>query len=161
MKDFIRADQLFFLCGLNCGLCTMCLGGYCPGCGGGKGNQNCAIARCGLDHGGIAYCWQCGEFPCARYKEDEYGSFITHQNRLRDLENARRTSMEAYHAEQREKCGILHFLLENTVKPRKCLRRKASSDRSDEFTTNLLLWEKLAALRNSQLNKFNIPPAGL
>ena len=50
---------------------------------------------------------------------------------------------------------------ENTVKPRKCLRRKASSDRSDEFTTNLLLWEKLAALRNSQLNKFNIPPAGL
>lgn len=113
MKDFIRADQLFFLCGLNCGLCTMCLGGYCPGCGGGKGNQSCAIARCGLDHGGIAYCWQCGEFPCARYKEDEYGSFITHQNRLRDLENARRTSMEAYHAEQREKCGILHFLLEN------------------------------------------------
>ena len=51
--------------------------------------------------------------------------------------------------------------IENTVKPRKCLRRKASSDRSDEFTTNLLLWEKLAALRNSQLNKFNIPPAGL
>lgn len=53
------------------------------------------------------------------------------------------------------------FPSENTVKPRKCLRRKASSDRSDEFTTNLLLWEKLAALRNSQLNKFNIPPAGL
>ena len=51
--------------------------------------------------------------------------------------------------------------VENTVKPRKCLRRKASSDRSDEFTTNLLLLEKLAALRNSQLNKFNIPPAGL
>lgn len=53
------------------------------------------------------------------------------------------------------------FNFENTVKPRKCLRRKASSDRSDEFTTNLLLLEKLAALRNSQLNKFNIPPAGL
>ena len=34
MKDFIRADQLFSLCGLNCGLCTMRLGGYCPGCGG-------------------------------------------------------------------------------------------------------------------------------
>lgn len=113
MKDFARSDQMFSLCGLNCGLCIMRLGGYCPGCGGGEGNQSCAIARCSLEHGGIAYCFQCGEFPCARYKEDEYDSFITHQNRLRDLEKARRTGMESYHAEQREKCGILRFLLEN------------------------------------------------
>lgn len=114
MKNFIRADQLFSLCGLNCGLCTMRLGGYCPGCGGGEGNQSCAIARCSLDHGGIEYCFQCGEFPCARYKsEDAYDSFITHRNRLRDLERARRDGVEAYRAEQRERCEILRILLEN------------------------------------------------
>ena len=58
MKGFTRAELRFSLCGLNCGLCPMNLDGYCSGCGGGEGNQGCAIARCGLDHGGIAYCWQ-------------------------------------------------------------------------------------------------------
>lgn len=56
MKGFERKDQLVSLCGLNCGLCTMHLGGYCPGCGGGAGNQGCAIARCSLEHGGVEYC---------------------------------------------------------------------------------------------------------
>lgn len=114
MKGFSRSDRLLSLCGLNCGLCTMRLGGYCPGCGGGEGNQDCAIARCGLDHGGIAYCFQCGEYPCVRCeKEDGYDSFITHQNRLRNLERARRAGVEAYWAEQRERCEILRLLLEN------------------------------------------------
>ncbi len=35
MMGFAREDQLFSLCGLNCGLCPMQLDGYCPGCGGG------------------------------------------------------------------------------------------------------------------------------
>lgn len=50
MKNFIREDQLFSLCGLNCGLCSMHLGGYCPGCGGGEENQPCKIAKCSLEH---------------------------------------------------------------------------------------------------------------
>nr|WP_326125541.1 DUF3795 domain-containing protein [uncultured Oscillibacter sp.] len=113
MKGFVRSDQLFSLCGLNCGLCTMRLGGYCPGCGGGEGNQSCAIARCSLDHGGVEYCFQCGEFPCGRYEnEDVYDSFITHRNRLRDLERARQSGVEVYQAEQRERCEILRVLLE-------------------------------------------------
>ena len=29
MKGFIRKNQLFSLCGLNCGLCPMLLGGHC------------------------------------------------------------------------------------------------------------------------------------
>lgn len=114
MKGFARKDLLFSLCGLNCGLCTMRLGGHCPGCGGGAGNQSCAIARCSLEHGGVEYCWQCGEFPCGRYAGiDAYDSFITHQNRMADMEKARRIGPAAYQAEQREKQGILRFLLEN------------------------------------------------
>ena len=112
MKGFIRSDRLFSLCGLNCGLCTMRLGSCCPGCGGGEGNQGCAIARCSLEHGGIAYCFQCGEYPCARCQEAEHDSFITYQNRLRDLEKARRMGMDAYWAGQRERSGILRLLLE-------------------------------------------------
>lgn len=113
MKGFQREDLLFSLCGLNCGLCTMKLGGYCPGCGGGAGNQSCAIARCSLEHGGAAYCYLCAEYPCARYTEvEEYDSFITHRNRRTDLEKARRIGMDAYWKEQEEECAILRTLLE-------------------------------------------------
>lgn len=85
MKDFVRDDLLFSLCGLNCGLCLMHLGGYCPGCGGGKGNQSCKIAACSLRHscqdGRVEYCTQCKEFPCEKYdKIDERDSFISHGN---------------------------------------------------------------------------------
>lgn len=114
MKGFNRKDQLFSLCGLNCGLCTMRLGGYCPGCGGGAGNQGCAIARCSLEHGGVEYCWQCAEYPCARYVGiDEYDSFITHRNQRTDMEKAQRIGLDAYREEQAGKCEILRVLLEN------------------------------------------------
>lgn len=113
MKGFHREDLWFSLCGLNCGLCTMRLDGYCPGCGGGAGNQSCAIARCSLDHGGPAYCTRCREFPCARYAEDDaFDSFITHRNRRADLERHRCLGPEAYRAEQREKEALLRYLLE-------------------------------------------------
>ena len=54
MKGFERKNQLFSLCGLNCGLCPMLLGNYCGGCG--NGNQSCRIAKCSLEHGKIEYC---------------------------------------------------------------------------------------------------------
>lgn len=108
MKNFKRKDLLFSLCGLN-----MHLGGYCPGCGGGEGNQGCAAARCGVEHG-VEYCWQCSGFPCARYEiEDEYDSFITYKRRLADMDRARQIGPAAYEEEQREKYEILRFLLDN------------------------------------------------
>ena len=86
MKGFARNDFLFSLCGLNCGLCSMYLDSYCPGCRGWEGNQSCKIARCSLRHGKVEYCSRCEEFPCEQYrKEDEFDSFITHRNRMRDL----------------------------------------------------------------------------
>ena len=114
MKDFKRDDLLFSLCGLNCGLCTMHLGGYCPGCGGGEGNQSCGIARCSIQKGGITYCHQCGDYPCERYESiDEFDSFITHQNRRRDMEKHRSAGARAYDEEQAEKVLILKYLLEH------------------------------------------------
>lgn len=120
MKDFMRADLLFSLCGLNCGLCPMHLDGYCPGCGGGEGNQSCKIARCSLQHGKVEYCSQCQEFPCEKYEEiDAVDSFITHQNQKRDLVRQKEAGTELYRAEQEEKLRCLKWLLKNCNDGRK------------------------------------------
>lgn len=114
MKDFMRTDLLFSLCGLNCGLCSMHLDGYCPGCGGGEGNQSCKIAKCSLQHEALEYCSRCREFPCERYEDvDEFDSFISHRNRMKDFERFARIGTDAYQAEQKEKVEILKFLLKN------------------------------------------------
>lgn len=109
MKDFKRDNPLFSLCGLNCGLCSMRLGGHCPGCG--QGNKPCKVARCGMEHG-VEYCFQCGEYPCAIYEHaDEKDSFITHLHQKSDMERAKCIGMEAYNAEQAEKVMLLDTLL--------------------------------------------------
>lgn len=111
MKGFVRKDMLFSLCGLNCGLCSMHLGGHCPGCG--EGSQSCKLARCSLDHGGLEYCYQCGEYPCEKYENiDDFDSFIAHRNRGTDMEKAKCMGPEAYGAEQEEKVKLLMTLLE-------------------------------------------------
>ena len=111
MKGFTREETRFSLCGLNCCLCSMYLGGYCPGCGGGAGNQSCAFARCSLQHGGISFCWECPEYPCSRYKGfDDGDSFVPHRNRRQDVAKARALGLDAYLAQLKEKRAILDEL---------------------------------------------------
>lgn len=113
MKGFTRKEPMFSLCGLNCALCSMRVGGYCPGCGGGEGNQSCALARCSLEHGGLAFCADCAEYPCARYEGfDDADSFVPHSRRRADLERARELGIDAYMFELREKAALLSELLE-------------------------------------------------
>ena len=110
MKGFERTDPYLSLCGLNCKLCPMELGGHCGGCG--FGNQSCPIARCSMGRDGVEYCVQCPEYPCGRYENiDAHDSFITHLHRKRDLEKLQRVGSERYAAEQREKRDILERLL--------------------------------------------------
>ena len=112
MKGFTREETRFSLCGLNCRLCSMHLGGYRPGCGGGAGNQSCAIAKCSLEHGGVSFCWECPEYPCSRYDGfDEGDSFVPHRNRRQDIALAREVGLEAYLAQLEEKRAILDALL--------------------------------------------------
>lgn len=114
MKNYQREYPLFSLCGLNCALCPMHLNKYCPGCGGGEGNQSCAIFRCGREHGCPEYCFQCGEYPCEKYDSVmEYDSFLPHRNMRRDMERAKSGGMEVYQAELEEKAEILQELLDN------------------------------------------------
>ena len=114
MKGFTRTETRFSLCGLNCALCSMRLGGYCPGCGGGAGNQSCTIAKCSLEHGGIQFCWECPEYPCPRYEGfDDGDSFLPHRNRQQDIALAREIGLEAYLAQLEEKRAILEKLLDH------------------------------------------------
>ncbi|MDD4238459.1 MAG: DUF3795 domain-containing protein [Desulfotomaculaceae bacterium] len=114
MKGFNRNDLEFSLCGLNCSLCTMKLDNYCPGCGGGAGNQGCSIARCSLQYQGVEYCFQCEEYPCEKYNSiDEFDSFITHRGQLKDMERAQKLGIGQYHLELAEKAEILTYQLEN------------------------------------------------
>ena len=112
MKGFTREETRFSLCGLNCCLCSMHLGGYCPGCGGGVGNQSCAIAKCSLEHGGIPFCWECPEYPCPLYQGFDNGdSFIPHRNRQQDITTARELGLDTYLTQLEEKRVILEELL--------------------------------------------------
>lgn len=114
MKNFVREDTLFSLCGLNCGLCSMHIDHYCPGCDGGPGNQPCAIARCSVHHGGIEYCHQCEQYPCEKYNGvDQFDSFITHRNQLKDMDKIKKIGRVAYLSELKEKVEILQYLLAN------------------------------------------------
>lgn len=111
MKGFTRTDLWFSLCGLNCGLCPMLLGGHCGGCG--NGNQSCKIARCGMEQPEkVEYCYQCGKFPCEKYEgADKFDIFITSRNRMSDLRRAKELGPAAYRREQEERRDILDRLL--------------------------------------------------
>lgn len=114
MKNYQRKYPLFSLCGLNCGLCPMHLGAYCPGCGGGAGNRPCTIIRCSQQHEGIEYCYQCDEYPCEKYDGiDAFDSFVTHRNQLKDFEKVKRIGIDIYQSELNEKINILRYLLDN------------------------------------------------
>ena len=65
-----------------------------------------------MEHDGVEYCFQCGEYPCSKYEHiDDYDSFITHGNQKADMKKAHQIGMEAYNAEQEEKACILDILL--------------------------------------------------
>ncbi|MDE7009959.1 MAG: DUF3795 domain-containing protein [Oscillospiraceae bacterium] len=157
MKGFQREDLSFSLCGLNCALCPMKLDGHCPGCGGGTGNQSCKIARCSLEHGGAAYCFQCGEYPCGMCGGiDRFDSFITHQRQLADMEKAREMGPERYGAELEEKERILRFLLENFNDG----RRKTLFCVGVNLLELEALWEISAQLANLEVDSLPLKEKG-
>lgn len=112
VKGFTREHTEFSLCGLACLLCPMQVGGYCLGCGGGAGNQSCAIARCSLEQGGPEFCSGCAAYPCARYDEfDAADSFVPHSRRAADLARAGEMGLDAWLALLRQKRAVLDKLL--------------------------------------------------
>ena len=114
VKNFNRTDELFSLCGLNCGLCGYRLQGNCNGCF--KDSfcaAICPMAPCSVKHGNLQYCFECPEYPCKHYDGfDSYDTLVLHRNQRKDMQKAKEIGMDAYHAEQREKMKILNHLLD-------------------------------------------------
>ncbi len=115
LKNFDRTDDLFSLCGLNCGLCGYRLQGNCHGCF--KDSfcaSMCPMAPCSVRHGNLQYCFECPEYPCKHYEGfDSYDTLVLHRNQRKDMQKAKAMGIEAYLAEQREKKRILERLLED------------------------------------------------
>lgn len=113
MKGFDRPNPAFSLCGLKCCLCPIHqMKDGCPGCGGGAGNQSCAIARCSLAHGGVEYCWQCDVYPCSRYDGFfNYDSFLPVRSAPQDIRRFQEMGPDAFRAELDTKAEILEELL--------------------------------------------------
>lgn len=112
MKDYHRQEPRFALCGLNCVLCPMHVGGWCPGCGGGEGHQPCAFIRCRRQHGDGESCLDCAEYPCGRFAQAmAYDSFLPHRRMRADLEEARALGLPVYLARLEQKEAILRELL--------------------------------------------------
>lgn len=112
---FERRDKLFSLCGLNCSLCPSFVQGNCPGC---QEGSHCAVVcpfvPCSLEHGGIQYCFECGEYPCDKYDGiNEFDSLISHRNQLKDIEKAKEIGIGSYHKEQMIKKQFLLKILKN------------------------------------------------
>ena len=113
MRGFTRPCPDFALCGLSCALCPIHhMADGCPGCGGGAGNQSCAIARCSMERGGVEHCFQCGAYPCERYEGFfDYDSFLPCRNVPEDIRRARELGIDALRQEIGEKKAILTELL--------------------------------------------------
>ena len=119
MEYALRKNPMFAACGLNCGLCPR----YhtdgpsrCPGCAGEGFSQvhpPCGVLSC-AQRKGVAYCFQCEEFPCEKYDgAGQTDSFITHKNQLKDLAKAKQIGIEAYETELDSKVKILEALLKH------------------------------------------------
>jgi len=117
MKYKTRKNPLFAACGLNCGLCPRHYTegtSKCPGCAG-EGfsdvHPTCGVLSC-CQRKGIEYCFQCDEFPCAKYKDTgKKDSFITHRSQFRDMERAILIGIDAYETELNDNVKILKSLL--------------------------------------------------
>ena len=120
MRDFTRKDLSFSLCGLTCRLCPMRLGKYCPGCGGGAGNQSCAIAWGSLQNNRVDYCFLCSEFPCSNVVgAEDYVSLMTHQQQLSHKRRAQQIGIEDFNQKPTRKSEILQTLLAEYNRSRK------------------------------------------
>ncbi len=117
MAPFVRKEPAFALCGLNCGLCPRYRAegpSRCPGCGGpgfADKHPTCAVATCAGKRGSFEYCFECPDYPCAKYAAPSPAdSFISSARVLEDLESARR-DLPAHLAGLGRRMAVLDLLL--------------------------------------------------
>lgn len=118
MATFVRKNPLFSLCGLNCCLCPRFNtdgNSRCPGCGGegfSEKHPTCAVATCNKKHDNVEFCFQCGEYPCKKYREQgTCDSFISYKRVGENFAEAR-NDLEKYKKDLVRRHEILETFLE-------------------------------------------------
>lgn len=87
---------------------------YCPGYGGGPGNQACKLARCSQTKNHVSYCFECEHYPCDQYLGfNQSDSFISHLNHHDNLMRIKHEGHDVLNAEINKKRLILDELLLN------------------------------------------------
>lgn len=119
MKEYVRKEPSFSLCGLNCALCPRFHtegSSRCPGCGGpdfALKHPTCAVVTCNRKHDNVEFCYQCSAYPCKRYSEPGTAdSFISYKTRLQDMKDAEQ-NLHEYLSTLRRKQDILEDLIAN------------------------------------------------
>jgi len=109
--------ELIAPCGMNCALCSSYLAlqndlkkqgfgmSYCAGCR--PRGKNCAFMKksCALlGNGLVKFCYECGQFPCARLKrlDKRYRTFY-HMSMIDNLMFLRDNSVRKFLSEQKSK----------------------------------------------------------
>jgi len=120
MKQYTRETPQFSLCGLNCSLCPRYRttgSSRCPGCGGEdfyEKHPSCGVISCSLRHGGVAYCFNCSEYPCDRYtRENDKDSFLSYMNVTKDMESAKTEGLDSYLEQLAKRSDVLDVLLQD------------------------------------------------
>lgn len=117
MKEYMRKEPSFSLCGLNCALCPRFHtdgSSKCPGCGGpdfALKHPTCAVVTCNRKHDNVEFCYECSAYPCKKYMEPSTAdSFISYVKVSQDMADAKR-DLPAYLNTLRMKRVILENLI--------------------------------------------------
>ena len=103
-------------CGIFCGLCTKYQSkapSRCLGCRIGEQHSWCSIYRCCVTKRGFTSCIECEEYPCERYARRSWGTDQMSRAAQDSLNAIKKTGMEAWLKEQRERQLAVEELLNN------------------------------------------------
>jgi hypothetical protein len=132
MKNETSGKWLISICGLNCTKCDIYQAGHgdeklqeeivewfkkernkgikpeqvrCEGCRGpldAHWSEDCKMMQCATKKG-LAYCFQCGEFPCTTLDQFSTDGAPHHKRTVENLKKMKETGIDAWTAEQKIK----------------------------------------------------------
>lgn len=101
-------------CGLRCGLCAKYQSkapSRCIGCRLGEQHSWCSIYSCCEVKNGFEICIECVDYPCETYVRRRWGTDQVSRVAQQDMERIRKSGLETWLEEQRERRLLLEELL--------------------------------------------------
>jgi hypothetical protein len=110
----VEEKNLVGCCGLFCGLCAKYQSkapSKCVGCRFGEQHSWCSIFVCCEVKKRFVTCVECADYPCERYIRRRWGTDQVSRVAHQDMERIRRSGLETWLEEQRERRLLLEELL--------------------------------------------------